>query len=135
MPDPTDYVPESLTNTGYDLDNFTTATWVAIVSGTGLRMPHQDVGVMLVKNTTGGNLTFKITVVTPARSGLDEIGKSITTQDYTIPFNGTNDLKVAIANAFAYRGQDANSYLTVDASATGLEFRAYQPITPLVIQT
>lgn len=119
----TPYVPIDLADSSYAGVNITDATFTAIVAATGLEMPHADVGVMRVKNTTGGALTFKITVPQPAESGFALIGKTVTTQDYTIDANDTHD----IANMGAY-ADTTTQLLTVDASATGLEFYATKPV-------
>jgi len=101
-------------------------TYQAITAGAGIEAAHADVGAIKVKNTTGGDLTLKITVPTPTDSGLGAIGKSVTTKDYVIPANKQYEL----ANMGAYKDSGNDQKIVFDASATGLSIHCSKPINP-----
>lgn len=120
---PTAYVPLDLTDSSYAFENLTTATYTSIVSATGLDMDHSAVGVMVVKNTTGGNLTLNITVPQPASSGFSDIGITPPVKAYIVPLNET----VIIANMGSYLDPSTQK-LTVDATGNGLDFLAFNQV-------
>lgn len=118
-----------LTASSFAEVNLTDYTFQAITSGTGIEATHGDVGVMIVKNTTAGGLTFSITIPTPLQSGLDLIGKTVTDQSYTVPANKT----ILVANMGAYQDTSSGSSsqkITVDASGAGLQVLFLKPVNP-----
>ena len=101
-------------------------TYQAITAGTGIEAAHSDVGAIKVKNTSGGDLTLKITVPNPQDSGLDAIGKTVTTKDYVIPSGKQHEL----ANMGAYKDSGNNQKIVFDASGAGLHIHCSKPINP-----
>lgn len=115
---------KDLTSSSFGEVNITDETYQAITAGTGISATHADVGQIHINNTTGGALTFKLTVPTPVDSGLDLINKTVTTKDYTVPANK----EIVIANMGAYNDPNNDQKIVFDASATGLEVLCFKPV-------
>jgi len=106
--------------------NVTNATYQAITAGTGIEAAHADIGTIKVKNTAGAVRTFKITVPTPPDSGLDAIGKTVTTKDYSVPDGEI----IEVANMGAYQDSSNNQKIVFDASGAGLAVHCIKPVNP-----